>query len=93
MANSLMHCDTGAEHSPANSNKCAAIASVVQSQGMCRTARRSGPASRSCLTSLISFDQKTLLVGEGKAVDVVYLGFSKAFDTVSHSIFLGKLAA
>ena len=49
---------------------------------------------RSCLTNLISFfDKVTCLVEEGEAVDVVYLGFSKAFDIISHSILLKKLAA
>ena len=45
------------------------------------------------MTSLISlYDLVTCLVDEGKAVDVVYPDFSKAFDTVYHSI-LQKLAA
>lgn len=48
----------------------------------------------SCLMNLISFyDNAMHLVDEGKTEDVVYLGFSKAFDSVSQSILLEKLAS
>ena len=48
----------------------------------------------SCLINLISFyDWVTKLVAEGKTVDVVYIDFRKALNTISYSILLEKLVA
>jgi len=66
---------------------------VKDNQGI-RPSQHGFMKGRSCLTSLISFyDQLTRLVNERKAVDVIYLDFSKTFDTVPHSILPAKLAA
>lgn len=47
---------------------------------------------KSRFANLISFyDEMSSLVDEGRAVDIFYLDFSKAFCTVSHDMLLGKL--
>lgn len=53
-----------------------------------------GKKARSPLTKLISsYAKVTCPVVEAKAADVVYLAFTKAFDTISHSIPVEKLTA
>ncbi|GAB0185682.1 mitochondrial enolase superfamily member 1 [Grus japonensis] len=61
----------------------------VQDNQVIRPSQHGFMKGRSCLTNLISFyDKVTRLVDEGKAVDVVYLDFSKVFSTICHSILL-----
>ena len=47
---------------------------------------------RLCLTNLITFYNKvTCSVDVGPVVDIVYLDFSKVFETVPHSLLPEKL--
>ncbi|PKU39729.1 rna-directed dna polymerase from mobile element jockey-like [Limosa lapponica baueri] len=71
-----------------------AITWQVQDNQAIRPCHHGLMKGRSCLTNLISFcDKVTHLVHEVKAVDVVYVDFSKAFGSVSHSVLLEKVAA
>ena len=57
-----------------------------------RKSRHGFMKRKPCLTNLITFyNEVTGLVDEGRAGDVVYLNFSRAFNTVSRNILTEKL--
>lgn len=59
---------------------------------MIRDSQHGFVKGRSCLTNLVEFfEEVTKEVDKGKAVDVVYMDFSKAFDKVPHGRLLQKV--
>ncbi|KAK4807842.1 hypothetical protein QYF61_007748 [Mycteria americana] len=70
-----------------------AIERHLKNNAIIRHSQHGFTKRKSCLTNLISFYGKvTHLMDERKAVDVVLLDFSKAFDPVPHSILLDLLS-
>ncbi|GAB0206011.1 mitochondrial enolase superfamily member 1 [Grus japonensis] len=68
------------------------ISKQVEEKKVIRSGQHRFTKGKSCLTNLIAFcDGMTGWVDERRAVDVVYLNFSKAFDTISHNILISKL--
>ncbi|CAM4719618.1 unnamed protein product [Lepidochelys kempii] len=64
----------------------------LEERKVIRNSQHGFTKGKSCLTNLITFyDKITGSVDEEKAVDVLFLDFSKAFDTVSNSILASKL--
>ncbi|CAM4637825.1 unnamed protein product [Caretta caretta] len=64
----------------------------LEERRVIRNSQHGFTKGKSCLTNLIAFyDEITGSVDEGKAVDVLFLDFSKALDTVSRSILASKL--
>ncbi|NXU46088.1 RTBS polymerase, partial [Drymodes brunneopygia] len=66
------------------------ISKHVEETKTIRSSQHGFTKRKSCLTNLTAFyDDMAEWVDEGRAVDIVYLDFSEAFDIVSHNILIG----
>ncbi|PKU48932.1 rna-directed dna polymerase from mobile element jockey- hypothetical protein [Limosa lapponica baueri] len=66
-----------------------AISEHMEEKKAIRSSQHGFTKGKSCQTNLRAFyDGMTGWMDKKKAVDVVYLDFSKAFDTLSHSILI-----
>jgi len=69
-----------------------AISKQLVEKKVIRNSQHGFTKGKSCSTNLIAFyDGITSWVDGGRAVDVVYLEFSKVFDTVAPNILVIKL--
>ena len=68
-----------------------AISKQLEEKKVMRSSQHGFTKGKSCATNLVAFyDGITRWVDGERAVDVIYLDFSKAFDTVSHDILLAS---
>ncbi|KAJ7412513.1 RNA-directed DNA polymerase from mobile element jockey-like protein [Willisornis vidua] len=69
-----------------------ALSNHMDNKKVNRKSQHGFTKGKSCLTNLIAFyDEKTRWRDEERAVVILYFNFSKAFNTVSHNILIGKL--
>uniref|UniRef100_A0A803J7Q1 Reverse transcriptase domain-containing protein n=1 Tax=Xenopus tropicalis TaxID=8364 RepID=A0A803J7Q1_XENTR len=68
------------------------IQNYVVENGIMSSNQHGFRKDRSCQTNLIAFyDEVSKKLDSGDAVDIIYLDFAKAFDTVPHKRLLSKL--
>jgi len=68
------------------------ISRHIRDKKLIKSNQHSFTKGNSCWTNLLIFyDEITGLIDEARAVDSVYLDFSKVFDTVSSKILINKL--
>ena len=70
-----------------------AILSYIESNNLITEHQHGFVSDRSCLTNLLEvLEAWTRILDSGYGVDVIYLDYKKAFDTVPHGRLLQKLS-